>query len=349
MVIAGLAAWFLTGSLFGIRINGRNVDWDLGLNIGSFEVLSGPYSLVGEYSADAGGVDSIFVDWVAGEITVRPYDGNVIQVNEYAQRELRDNERLTLSDAGGTLTVRYRERGISGNMPSKRVEVLVPRTLSENLGSLSVDSSSGRVSASGFNANIFTVNSMSGSVDISNIVSQTLFIDSSSGAITLASVNSGSVTIHSMSGTIRITDTDARTLEIDSSSGTMNASGTFDNVDLRSMSGRMTLNNAAFRSAVKTNSSSGRQELTGSFDSVTIESMSGSVEIRSATVPASLDINSSSGGITIAVPNEGEVRVRHSASSGRLSSDIPIVIVQGGSAQFNITTMSGSTRIIELD
>jgi hypothetical protein len=45
------------------------------------------------------------------------------------------------------------------------------------------------------------------------------------------------------------------------------------------------------------------------------------------------------------VPNRGEITVNHSSISGRFSSDIP-VIMQSRNAQFNFSSVSGSTRIL---
>ena len=351
LVLAGLAAWFLTGTVFGIHVNGRNTNlWSPGFNIGRWESLTGPYKLDGTYNVGSADLDSISVDWVSGEITVKPHDGNEIQISEYAQRELRNDEKLTFETSGGTLTIKYRENGYSGNMPSKKLEVLIPRLLCEEMNTFTVDSSSGRVNVSGLNADTVKIHTMSGNIDISKIISGALEANSSSGSITAASVVSNDVKINSMSGPVRISGSTAGTINCDTSSGSINVSGAYDSVTFNSLSGRITLDDSASHSVVTTGSSSGSQEITGSFDRVDIKSLSGSVTIRSSTVPASLRADTASGSITVAVPNEGEIRVHHSSASGRLSSDIPIVVVQGGgSAQFELQTLSGSAKIIAID
>lgn len=347
LVLAGLAAWFLTGTLFGIRINGRDSERRFtGINIGRLENFTGPFELAGSYDVGTAGLDSINIEWAAGTITVKPHDGADVRVSEYAQRELRSDEKLTLDTSGSMLTIRYRERGVTGSMPAKRLEVLIPRVLCGSLSSFSIDSASGGANISDMNADVFKINTMSGNIDVTNLTALTVDLESSSGTKTLSSVNAVNIVLHSLSGNLRVTDSYAETFSCEASSGTINISGGFERLTIKSMSGNVNVDNLAHGSILRVESTSGRQDLSGAFSEVEIKSMSGSVSIKSSIVPSSLTIESSSGGITIAVPDEGEVRVKHSATSGRLTSDIPIVIVQGGAAQFNITSMSGSTRII---
>ena len=348
LVIIGLAAWFLTGTLFGIRTNRWNTNWSFGLNVGGWETLTGPFELVGAYSVGVDGLDSLNVDWIAGQVTVKPHDGNEIQIKEYAQRELNDNENLVFSTSGSMLTIRYHEPGVVGRVPQKRLEVLIPRPLCEAFGRLTVDSVSGGVAVSDINADVFETKSTSGSIEHSNITSRTFNIDSTSGSITLSSVNSGDMRINSLSGSIRVYDSDAKSLVCDSTSGSINISGDFNSSKIKSLSGRITLDNSASRSALNLESTSGSLEISGSFENVSTKSLSGSVSIRSTVVPASLNVDTTSGSITIAVPNEGEISVHHSSTSGKLSSDIPIII-QNRDARFELSSLSGSAKILAID
>jgi DUF4097 and DUF4098 domain-containing protein YvlB len=364
-VLLGLAVWFLTGTVFGIGggLN-RGLNIRPGFNIGGFESLSGPFQPVGTQNAPAAGLNSISIDWVSGEVTVAPHDGAEIVVTELAQRELRDNERFHITNSGGTLSIRFREQGVTvGNMPQKRLEVLVPTELSGNMNTLSVSSVSGAVSISGFDATVMRVGTTSGSIRVSDAVARALQAKSTSGSVSVVSVSSddikagstsGSVTltsvqaagidIDSISGSIRVSDSSARLIDGSSTSGSIDVSGAFDRADLGSLSGRVSLENAALGAIVKASSTSGSVTLTGAFESVEADSLSGSISIRSSMVPSSLKSDTTSGSTTITVPDEGAVTVFHSSTSGRFSSDIP-VIMQGRGAQFELKSLSGSIRI----
>ena len=349
-VLLGFAGWFLTGTVFGSRSERWNRNMPLSINIGNLEALTGPYNAVGTYNVDAAGLNSIHIDWIAGNTTLRPYDGDQIQITEFAQRELRDNERLHYSASGDTLTIRFIEqnRGAIINMPTKKLEVLVPRELSESLESLAVDSASGGVDAEGLNPATLKVSSISGSVNLSNIVSRSIGIDSTSGSVTVADALSDTIEIESISGSVRVSGSSARAFDCGTTSGGINVSGEYGAATLKTISGRISLDNSAQLSRLETESTSGSLELWGSFDWVRAETLSGSISVRSTAAPSSLRAESTSGSITVAVPNEGSVTVNHSSVSGRFSSDIP-VIMQNGDAQFVLSTISGRISIIELE
>ena len=350
LAVAGLAIWFLTGTLYGIRIRGRDSGkpFDLNFNIGGWESLTGPYELVGSYNVGTSGIDSVNIDWIAGSIDVKPHDGNEIQINEYAQRQLKDEEKLYLNTSGSTLTVKFREHGFTGYMPQKRLEVLIPRSLCESLAGFALDSTSGGVHVDHINSDTFKVNTISGSIDLAGIVSRTFDAGSTSGSITIKDAHPEDMSINSISGSIRISDSGAKSLDIDSTSGSITVSGAYDSVKINSISGRQTLDNSAARSGLTADSTSGSLEFAGSFESAKLHSLSGSVNIRSTVVPSKVKVETTSGSITIAIPNDSSISVNHSSTSGRLSSDIPMTI-QNGSAQFELSSTSGSVKIVAID
>jgi len=349
-VLLGLVGWFLTGTMFGGRSERWNRIVPFSFNIGSMEALTGPYNAVGAYSIETSGLDSISIDWIAGSTTLRPYDGDQIQVTEFAQRELRDNESLDYSVSGGTLVIRYLGHDHSArlNVPAKRLEVLIPLGLSESLDKLSVDSASGGVDAEGLSAATLKVNSISGPVSLSDIVSHAIAIDSTSGSVTVADALAESIEIGSISGQVRVSGSSAKAFGCETTSGGINVSGEYGAAKLNTISGRVSLDNSAQRSLLETEITSGSLELWGSFERVSAETLSGSISVRSTTVPSSLKADSTSGRITVAVPNEGAVTVNHSSMSGRFSSDIPVVL-QNSDAQFVLSSISGRISIIELD
>jgi len=348
-VLLGLAGWFLTGTVFGARSERWNNVMPFSFRIGGFEALTGPYQPVGVYNIGANDLNSIRIDWIAGSITVKPYDGDQIKITEFAQRELRDEEKLSFDTSGDTLTIRFRERDRVNvlNMPQKRLEVLVPQGLSESLEKLAIDSTSGGVDVEGLSVVTLGAESISGSVNIKNIVSSTVKLNSTSGSVTVADTRADDIEIDSISGSVRVSGSIAPELDCETTSGGINVSGEFGNAKLTTISGRISLDNSAQLSALKADTTSGSLELWGSFDSVRVESLSGSISVRSTAVPSSLKADSTSGSITVAIPNEGSVSVYHSTTSGRFSSDIPVV-VQGRGAQFELSTLSGRISIIEL-
>ena len=181
-------------------------------------------------------------------------------------------------------------------------------------------------------------------MQLSNIASNSFDTNSTSGSITITNAYTASMNIKSISGTVRVTDSGAGRLDVDTTSGSINVSGSFDDVRFNSISGSQTLDNSASRAGLKADSTSGSQEFSGSFETGSLKSLSGSVTVRSVVVPSKLKIDTTSGRISIAVPNEGSISVNHSSTSGKLNSDIPMTIQSGG-AQFELSSLSGSTHI----
>ena len=349
LAIIGLATFFLTGTIFGIAINGRDSNRPFGLNfnIGGWERLSGSYELDGSYNVSTAGIDTINIDWIAGRVDVKPHDGSEILINEYSQRKLTDDEKLYFTTSGSTLSVKFRERSFTGNMQQKRMEMLVPRSLCESLNRFVLDSTSGSVHVDSLNADMFKVNTISGSAELSSIVSGTFSVDSTSGSIRINGAHSDDMRIHSISGSIRVSDSDAGYLDVDTTSGSVNVAGAFNDVKLNSISGRQTLDNSASRSGLRAESTSGSLDFSGSYENGDIHSLSGSVSFKSTVVPSTLKVHTTSGSITIAVPNEGSVSVHHSSTSGRLTSDIPMTTA-GSGAQFDLASTSGSVKIVAI-
>jgi len=306
LVLTGLVIWFITGSIFGGWISGLGGFNMFGININRGENLTGPFTSQNTQTVAPSDIHSLNINWVAGEVTIIPHDGSEITVTEYAQRELRDNERFRVSTSAGTMTVRFRENNLRGNMPRKNLEILVPRALSEDLTQLIVNTTSGSVKFEDFNAATVRISTVSASVNITKITSQSININTTSGAVTASSVNADKLDASTVSGAITVTDSLIKTLDSSTTSGRTNASGEFDRVD--------------------------------------ISTVSGSTNIKSTTAPDRISVSSVSGSTEVHIPEPlNEITVSHSAVSGRFSSEIPVRMQNGGA--YNFSSVSGSTNI----
>lgn len=330
-IFLGLVGWFVTGTIFGIRPSWIDRNMPFRIGIGGTESLTGTFNIVGTYTANPDGITSISVDWISGEITMTPHDGDEIEITEFAQRTLHDNEHLSMRVSDNTLEIEFLDRRVSariGRMPPKKLEILVPRTLSENLSSLDIDSVSGRVHVYGMSITHIDISTTSGNISLSNIISS-------------------EIETNSTSGTIHISDSSSADLDIDTTSGRVDASGAFNSVSIDSTSGNVLLNNTTVQSTANIDTTSGSVELSGAFYSVNTDTSSGRVSIRSIIVPSALNVETASGTVTVTIPNEGSITVRHTSGSGRFNSDIPVTLQTRG-AQFSFSTRSGNVNIVEL-
>jgi len=298
VVLIGLVIWLLTGNLFGFETDFKIQP---SFSIGSFKRLTGPFKEAGTYEA-AGEIDSIDIGWVAGTVTIKPYDGDVVKATEYAQHSLEEDERFVCGVAGGKLEIQYCSPGLRFSSLTKKLEVLVPKTLAEKLKLLDVTASSAGIKISGFGADTLIVKETSGAAELSDIKAISAEVISVSGAVRIADMEASKLTVGAVSGGIRLSGVTADTLE--------------------------------------TNTTSGGQELEGAFKDIDAGSVSGGIRIDSSINPNRMDCRTTSGGMTVTIPGGiNDLVASYSTTSGRFHSDIPIITV--GTAAYRFSSTSG--------
>lgn len=299
LVLIGLAVWFFFHVLPG---SGTSV------SIG-FDNLTGPYETVGSYSEPADGIKSISVDWVSGEVTMIPYEGDTIQITESARRELSENEMLKLEVDRGRLAISYTKGTFLNNMVSKRLELLVPEDLAKELERLDVQAVSADLKISGFDVDSFALSDTSGVSELSDIRTEKAKIGSVSGKIRVSALNASELTLSSTSGDIELSEVQADRLD----------GGT----------------------------TSGKQKYLGSFGQIDAGSVSGTIDIISNIVPDAIDCGTTSGDIRVTLPGDSVLDVRYTTTSGDFTSEIPIKNT-GKSAAYQFSTVSGDIALKEL-
>lgn len=319
VVFIGLAIWFLRGTnLMSFR--------------GGFRLqnLSGPFEEVGRYSVDQSDIGSISIDWTAGDITVSPYDGNKIEIVEYAQRELEEDEVLTYKTSGDTLSIKFRESyPVFDYMPAKKLEVLVPSELAADLNDFIVDNVSSGIVIKGISAGLFQIDSVSGKGNFTDIKADEIKIDTTSGSINITYAEAPVISLHSISGRITADSLTTNDLTADTTSGGIKMEET-------------TTEELSFDTI------SGDVNFYGSFKNLDADSTSGKYDITNEEVPDGFDIDTVSGSIDITMPAIEGLDIKFDSVSGDLSSDIPVSYNSKGSDKYYINTISGNADIHEL-
>jgi DUF4097 and DUF4098 domain-containing protein YvlB len=300
-ILIALVIWFLTGNLF------RSVFNFDGPFSGGFSIttLTGPYNEVGTYSVNTEGIDTLDVDWTAGAVTITPYDGSEIKITEFAQRELEDREKLVYNVNGDTLEIDYIAPGLSFNMMTKKLEVLVPASLAEKLEKLAVDATSADLTVRDFNMTELDIDETSGTTNLSGITSETAEVSAVSGTIDISDTDFTSLTAGTVSGEIKLSNVTADTLN--------------------------------------TNSTSGSHILDGTFKDIDASSVSGEIKITGTVNPDSITCGTTSGSIFVTIPGGSDLNVHYSTVSGHFTSEIPVK--NAGGAPYNFNTVSGSITL----
>jgi hypothetical protein len=300
IVFVGLAIWFVLGSHLNI-VSGF-----------SLQNLRGPYEEEGRYSIETKDVGSLDIDWTAGVVTVTPYEGNVIELVEYAQRDLEENEKLVYSADGGTLSVDYCEKQVRflDPMPSKKLEVFVPADLATNLDDFILDGVSAEINVNNLKADYFHAKTVSGEGQLTGIEAEELEISSTSGSMEVQKSDAPLTTVKTVSGSISVDEVTMKSLK------------------LHTVSGEMTF--------------------TGSFEELTAESTSGEITITDLSVPKAFDIKSVSGEVKLTMPAFDNFDLYSKTVSGDLHSEIPVISKEDSNSSYRIKTTSGDIEINEL-
>ncbi|MCL2408722.1 MAG: DUF4097 domain-containing protein [Oscillospiraceae bacterium] len=158
----------------------------------------------GVYNVPTDGVDSMSIEWVSGDCSITPYDGNSIKITEFARRDLAEREKLVLDVSDSKVKISYCKRRISWRMPEKKLEVLIPRGLSEGLDKLFVSMVSGDVFITDISAYELDIESVSADVRISGLF-DSVDLESVSGDMAFTGVAASNLSAQSVSGDTRVT------------------------------------------------------------------------------------------------------------------------------------------------
>lgn len=244
------------------------------------------FSADGRYTIPANGVKEVSIDWLAGDITIEPYDGTDIILEETSSAPFTENSSLDYTFRTDELNISYgpTQLGLSLGNPSldasKELHILLPSTV--KLSDLSIDSASSNVSIQGVSPLELDVNTVSGNLNVANAVIGGLSFDSASGGVT-------------------ITDSNVQEIDADTVSGSLDASVMVCpmEVSFSTSSGDITLTlpaDSQFRLSLDTASGQINSDFQGvyqgniymvgtGFGEFEVDSISGSVNIHQAASP----------------------------------------------------------------
>lgn len=255
-----------------------------------------------EYTVDTAGVENLEISWVSGPVEVRAWDGDRVRITEYARAPLAEGRRLQLQMTGGTVTVRWAQELVVFGvwLYSKHLIVELPRALAAGLGRIKC-------------ANV------SGKTYLSGLCAQAVDVSSTSGLVTLGGVTARSLSAKSISGAVRVQDFAAQTAQFITTSGAVEAWGSAEELQLKSISGglRLTLGQCPGKAALAT----------------------------------------TSGGIALTLPDEMGFTAKFSSVSGRFSSEFQVEGELGGKqgravhgdgyAKLKLNTISGNMKLLK--
>lgn len=298
LAVGGSTGWFGLEEL----ISDKPTDWQ--------------YDYQTTWDLSASSVDGLEITWSDGPVYVRPCEGDLITVTEYADRPLEEDERLALSSAGGALKIRWDHGllplGVFENL-EKRLVVEVPQTVAGQMEELKCVSVAGEIYVDGVTAQEIDVTSAAGDLYLSSVYGEKAKVFTVSGDIQWNVGNVESLSAATSSGYLQIRQVQAEECALSNVTGGL--------------------------------------DFLGSGNVFSVDNISGPVRMELSICPEEGEFRSVSGGISLTLPENDGFQAEYSSVSGSFDSDFPgkgehgSLLYGKGRAQLRFTTTSGNMAI----
>ena len=214
-----------------------------------------------EYTVPAEGITELDLSWTSGDVTVQPWSGDSIRLEEDSEVELTEDYRLLYTVEGGELKVRFDGQPNRNVTWRKILIVWLPEALAQSLAKLDAAT-------------------VSAHVTVLDLTAAELDIETVSGGV-YARGGFGELDFSTVSGDMTLETNETFRLDAETTSGSAYLSGTFGELDFSTVSGDMTLEtNETFRLDAETTSGSVCLRLPDTMG-LTLDFASTSGEIRS--------------------------------------------------------------------
>lgn len=311
-------------------------------------------------------LNSLSIDWVAGQVEIKQGGGNQVVVTEYSKRPLKEDERMAVTFENGEMHIRFAEKKKNGGfhtwfMPNMGKKLVVELPLDQGgLERVKVDTASAGVSMAQIAASLdeLKVHTASGVVSLRQVTSDAVSLHTASGSIRAEDVTGDSVSLESASGSIWAGNIQGDCLKAETMSGSVSLENvTMDDLKASTVSGGLKVQGfIADVASLQTVSGSLWAGASGAVDSIHAETVSGGLELHLAGESDQVKMNTVSGRIRLFLPETiGGFTVGYNTRSGRFTSDFPLSGNLGGKsgsgsykdgdAAISMNTMSGSMEL----
>lgn len=354
-LIAGIGLGLvLLGALVGAigwRLSGDPLGELEGLSFSNTQFAGGrqldsDFHADGIYTAEA--ATKLDLNWVAGAVAVRTYEGDGIRFAETADQPLTEENCLRWGVIEDTLYIQYCQKDTPGKLPDKSLEVWVPAELT--LERLHFDGVSADLNLQEMTIENVEASATSGNLMVNQLSCSDVTLSSTSGDVTFDGISVW-ITANTTSGDVTVMQRGSQAYCFaDTTSGRVDISGTFHTVEVNTTSGDVTVSGSLEDCDVST--TSGDVQLQGSPASICVSTGSGEVELDSDSGLTDLEVDGGSGDVTLTLPADCGFTLEYDTGSGSLDSRQPLQI-QGddryicgdGTAQICISTGSGDLKI----
>lgn len=195
-------------------------------SIKGFTLGGGSLSQIGSAEVDVSGVESIDLDWAAGSVEIKAYDGDKIVLTESTTGSLAKAQEMRWEVKGSTLEIDYGRNWSCMSFGEKHLEILIPVTMAKDMNILDIDGASGDYVVSDLVCNEVKVGLASGSLNAKDMAVGDLRIDAASGNARFEGEIVGKINIDVASGHVDVVclETPPSAVDADMASGTVSVS-----------------------------------------------------------------------------------------------------------------------------
>lgn len=161
-------------------------------------------SQLGEARIDQNEIQNIDIDWAAGSVDISVYDGKEVLVTESSTGNISKSQQMRWQVSGDTLKIDYGASFSCGFPGTKHLEIKVPKSLAQNMGTLDIDGASGDYHIKSIECESFKMTIASGKVDATDMVIGDLKVDVASGYALIEGEVSGELKTDVASGNINV-------------------------------------------------------------------------------------------------------------------------------------------------
>lgn len=250
---AGLISLGLVLSTIGLA-TGAKLDqvldggyWLLTHDDGSSVQREHPFSAEGQYTLSPEGIQDLSVDWLDGEITIAPYEGREIRIQETSPVGLTEKNSLSYTTKNGTLSIStapvQHMIGISSTrgISNKTLLIQLPADLVLRDAELAV--ADAEISLSGLHLQGLTIDALDGDIRMADTSADTLDLDCADGDLLLENCQIGAMSLNNLDGDTTAKNCSITSLDLNTASGSFSGDLTLcpEAVNVESLDGSVEL------------------------------------------------------------------------------------------------------------
>ena len=267
LIFAAYATKIALGSVFGglsLDFSGHDISL-FGWGGSTYTYANSAQYLAASDFRVSDGIDRIDVDWICGDVSIVPAEGDEIYIYEIADVSANGYGTMRYRIKDGTIYIKFREPGRFKKFADKTLVIEVPESMSY-LISLDISSVSALVACEqGMTFSDTDIETVSGMVSLSDFNTSKLEVETVSGEVMVNGAVKN-VDINTVSGDIGVTaEEDCSSISTDTVSGRIGVEtyGTFSDIEIATVSG-----DVAFRMR------------SGSPRDISIDTVSGNVDVN---------------------------------------------------------------------